>query len=223
MIKGYKEIVIDDFDDATIDTLYVNLLQDKCQFYILNFENKYHCLTKERTVFEIENKNDFLIDAENDVYYRTQILEKAVDIDKDDLRLFRDYISKYKNQFCCKKYGDKYLFGTIAVKTSKGFITTIRGKTDMNDFTSVESVNHKAHVVYVINKKATLNAPLLDWLLKNNKVKAVVHLHSFNKNLRYEKYAFPGTVKDSQRNNLNSFNIEYHGTMLLFDDYGNLI
>ena len=72
-------------------------------------------------------------------------------------------------------YGDKYIFGSVAVKTDKGFITTIRGKENLNGYTIVSNVNHINHTLNVINLKATLNAPLLDYLFKNEKVKVIVH------------------------------------------------
>ena len=121
-------------------------------------------------------------------------------------------------------YGDKYIFGSIAVKTDSGFITTIRGKENLNDYTIVYDVDHINHTLNVIDKKATLNAPLLDYLFKNEKVKVIVHInHEFDDKLPYYDYAFPGTVRDSTRNNKTSFNIKHHGVIYLFDKNGNLI
>ena len=121
-------------------------------------------------------------------------------------------------------YGDKYIFGSVAVKTYKGFITTIRGKENLNGYTIVSNVNHINHTLNVINLKATLNAPLLDYLFKNEKVKVIVHMnHEYDDQLPYYDYAFPGTVKDSIRNNKTSFNIKHHGLIYLFDKNGNLI
>lgn len=122
-----------------------------------------------------------------------------------------------------KKNNGKYYFGCIAVKTNYGFITTIRGKQNLDDYTIIESVDHDNHIINAINKKATLNAPLLDYLFKNDNVKAIVHVHEFDDHLPYCYYAFPGTVKDSIRDNHKSFNIMYHGVIYLFDKKGNIL
>ena len=134
------------------------------------------------------------------------------------------YIQKYKDIMQKNIYGDKYIFGSVAVKTDKGFITTIRGKENLNGYTIVSNVNHINHTLNAINLKATLNAPLLDYLFKNEKVKVIVHInHEYDDQLPYYDYAFPGTVKDSIRDNKTSFNIKHHGVIYLFDKNGNLI
>ena len=58
---------------------------------------------------------------------------------------------------------------------------------------------------------------------KNRKVKAIVHLHEFDNKLPFYDYAFPGTLKDSVRDNTTSFNIMYHGVIYLFDKNGNIL
>ena len=117
---------------------------------------------------------------------------------------------------------DNY-FENVAIKTTNGFITTIRGKEDLNEYTLVLNVDHDNHIINVLNKKATLNAPLLDYIFKNRKVKAIVHLHEFDNKLPFYDYAFPGTLKDSVRDNTTSFNIMYHGVIYLFDKNGNIL
>ena len=120
-------------------------------------------------------------------------------------------------------YNGKYYFGSVAIKTTNGFITTIRGKEDLNEYTLVENVDHDNHIINVLNKKATLKAPLLDYIFENRKVKAIVHLHEFDNKLPFYDYAFPGTLKDSVRINTTSFNIMYHGVIYLFDKNGNIL
>ena len=203
-----------------IDELYNKLLNEHQSFLFIN-DNL--VLTKERSIIKVDNKKKFLDDFNNDIYYKTIINNEKNNINKKDLELYHKYINKYKDKLTKTKYNDKYYFGCIAVKTKNGFITTIRGKENLNDYTLVSSVDHNNHIINVINKKATLNAPLLDHLFKNNNVKVIVHLHEFDNNLPYYDYHFPGTVKDSIRNNITSFNIKYHGVIYLINKKGEII
>ena len=83
-------------------------------------------------------------------------------------------------------------------------------------------MDHNKHEVVVHgNKKATLNAPLLDWIFKNNpNTAAIVHYHKEEHTFPTLPYAIPGTVNDSQRTKeciQRSFNIATHGVFLLLD------
>ena len=205
-----------------IDLLYTELLNNKKQYLFFNKDNKEYVLTKEKSIIPIHNTKEFIDKYKNDIYYRTHIIDYDINININDLKLYYSYINKYRNELTNKKY-DKYLFGCIAIKTDNGFITTIRGKEDLDEYTVVTSVDHDKHIVTVNNKKATLNAPLLDNIFKNKKIKVIVHLHEFDNKLPYYEYAFPGTVKDSFRNNNTSFNIRYHGLFYLFDNEGNML
>ena len=223
-MNNYKKIIISDINDDIIDKLYKKLLINKWHFIILSLDSGLFVLTKEKSIFKIENENSFIESFNKDVYYKTIINNGIVSINQEDLELYYKYIDKYKTKILKNIYGEKYIFGSVAVKTKQGFITTIRGKEDLADYTIVLSVNHSNHTLNVLNKKATLNAPLLDYLFKNNKVKTIVHInHDYDDNLPYYDYAFPGTVKDSIRDNTKSFNIKYHGIIYLFDDNGKLI
>lgn len=206
-----------------VDKLYNELLNNKEQFAFINYNNTLYALTKEKSLIPIKSKNTFLNKFKNDIYYKTIVKNDTTTINKKDLKLYESYIQRYKDQLTKKKFNDKYYFGCVAVKTDNGFITTIRGKQDLNEYTIVESVNHENHTISVINKKATLNAPLLDNLFKNEKVKAIVHLHDYYDKLPFYDYAIPGTVKDSKRDNTTSFNIQYHGVIYLFDKDGNIL
>lgn len=222
-MKNYKIIDVANIEKNSIDILYSELLNKTYQFIILNFSNRKYVLTKERSIIEIDNEKIFLDNFNNDIYYKTIIKNRNININKKDLNIYNTYIDKFRNKLTKKRYNGKYYFGCIAVKTEKGFITTIRGKQNLSEYTLVEEVNHKSHTINVINKKATLNAPLLDYLFKNKKVKVIVHLHDFDNKLPYYDYAFPGTSRDSIRNNNTSFNIRYHGIIYMFDKKGNIL
>lgn len=223
MMENYKITNVSNLEDNNIDMLYSELLNKKYQFIILNFNDKKYVLTKERSIIEIDNEKLFLNNFNNDIYYKTIIRNSNININKQDLNIYNSYIDKFKDKLTKKRYNDKYYFGCIAVKTAKGFITTIRGKQNLNEYTVVEEVDHKNHTISAVSKKATLNAPLLDYLFRNKKVKVIVHLHDFDNNLPYYDYAFPGTVKDSIRDNATSFNISYHGIIYMFDKEENIL
>ena len=221
---SYKKIYVSSIDNKIIDEVYKRLLENKWNFVILDVNDVLHVLTKEKSLFNINNEQQFINSCEQDIYYKTIIENKNISINKNDLNIYIVYMQKYKDIMKKNIYGDKYIFGSVAVKTDKGFITTIRGKENLNEYTIVTNVNHKNHTLNVINVKATLNAPLLDYLFKNEKVKVIVHInHEYDDKLPYYDYAFPGTVKDSIRDNKTSFNVKYHGIIYLFDKNGNLI
>lgn len=221
-MTNYKTINIKNIQPKTINKMYIFLLNNNYSFLILKHKNNLFVLTKEKTIFKINNIIEFINEYQKNVFYKTNLINKKTTINLQDLQIFKNYIKKYK-KYLYKTKCNKYIFGCIAVKTNNGFITTTRGKQNLNDFTLVESVDHKNKIINVINKKATLNAPLLDHLFKNPKIKAIVHLHKYNNNLPFYEYAFPGTVKDSIRNNTTSFNIRHHGLVYLFDKNNNLI
>lgn len=223
-MNNYKKFNISIIDEESINQIYKELLKNKWHFVILDVKGNLNILTKEKSIFQIKSENDFIAKFKEDVYYKTIINDENIKVNDSDLEIYKKYIQKYKNVMMKNTYGDKYIFGSVAVKTNNGFITTIRGKENLDDYTVVNNVDHINHITYVVNKKATLNASLLDYLFKNRKVRAIVHInHEYDDTLPYYEYAFPGTVKDTVRNNKCSFNIRYHGVIYLFDEKGNLI
>ena len=221
-MKKNKIVYIQNLN-TDVDRLYNELLNKKEKFLFISYKGIKYALTKEKSIIPINDTKTFLNSVKNDIYYKTIIKTENVTLDKKDLELYKQYIGKFKNKLIEKKYNDKYYFGSVAIKTVNGFITTIRGKQDLNKYTLVENVDHVNHIINVFNKKATLNAPLLDYIFQNKKVKALVHLHEFDNKLPFYGYAFPGTLKDSVRNNTTSFNIMYHGVIYLFDKNGNIL
>lgn len=221
MIK-YKEIVFENLDDILVDQAYKDLLREKWQFIIINVLNDVYILTKEKSLFKIDDKSKFLECANEDVYFKT-VFEDRKQLPKDVLDKFNKYIDKYRNLMEKEIYGEKYIFGSVAVRIDdESFITTIRGKEDLSEYTIVKCVDMSNHIVKVVGKKATLNAPLLAHLFENKDVDVIVHInHYFDGNLPNYEYAFPGTVRDSIRNNKESFNIKYHGVVYLFDKNDN--
>lgn len=220
----YSKINLSSLTEENIENTYLTLLTHKYSFMVLSTNHQNYILTKERSIIPVENLDKFLKEREKDIYYKTIIQEdtNSRNIEKE-LNLFYYYLNQYRLSFH-KLYGGKYRFGCIAIRIDDhSFLTTIRGKKELDEYTIVNSVDFKNHIVSVRGKKATLNAPLLSHLFQNKKVNAVVHLHEFHPNLPYYEYAFPGTELDSIRENTTSFNIRYHGAFLLFDQDGNLL
>ena len=222
MMEKDKIIYIQNLN-TDIDNLYNELLNKKEQFLFVSCKGIKYVLTKEKSIIPINDTKTFLNSIKSDIYYKSIVKNYEINIDKKDLEQYKQYIEKFKIKLTEKKYNDKYYFGCVAIKTVNGFITTIRGKQDLNEKTLVLNVDHNNHIINILNKKATLNAPLLDYIFQNKKVKAIVHLHEFDNKLPFYDYAFPGTLKDSVRNNTTSFNIMYHGVIYLFDKNGNIL
>lgn len=167
----------------------------------------------------------FIFDMIQDVHYTTETT-------MHDL-VWSDYNKAYdtmKALIACQSYKDKFLpnetgmiFGAVAVRAGDGFLTTSRGKRDMEKFVEVIGVVHSESkpTVYVGHgdKKATLNAPLLDWLFKvNRSVEAIVHYHGPKPDgVTVVPWAPPGTLRDSTRDlpSSTTFYIENHGTFEL--------
>jgi hypothetical protein len=122
------------------------------------------------------------------------------------------------------KTPDGYIFGTVAVRTHEGFLTTARGKRELDKYAWVRKVDHINREVHVERSpKATLNAPLLDNIFKCvPKAKTVIHYHErykgLPKGLPVLPWAPAGTVRDSDRDVKGSFNIDRHGCFLLLDE-----
>lgn len=220
----YKIVKLDEINDKNIDEVYKELLNNKDNFYIIDILGKYYVLTKEKSIIEIDDVNKYIEDYNKNIFYRTVLLDEKLEIKEKDIQLYYNYIDKYKEKMTKQLYGDKYIFGSVAVRSGNHFITTLRGKKDLKEYTVVKEIDHKNHIVYVTGKKATLNAPLLDYLFRNKKVKVIVHInHEYDDALPYDYYAIPGTLKDTKRDFKNSFNIKNHGLFYLFDENGNLI
>lgn len=217
----YKKIYIKSFRE--IENVYNQLINSKLAFMIVDINGVLNVLTKEYGLFVIDSEEEFVEEYKNNKFYKTNVIYENYDISLEDLNLFKYYINKYKDVFCKRYYGD-YIFGCVAVKTDGGFITTIRGKKNLEDYTFVKEVDHDKLTISIIGNKAALNAPLFDYLFRNKEVKVIVQLNQvFDNKLKFYNYAFPGTVKDSKRNNVKSFNINNHGVIYLIDSDGNFL
>ena len=212
--------------EELISAAYGVLLESKATAIFANdakdLMHKY-AVTKERGVHAmgIGEMAHFVMDAVNDTYYHTRNLEVQASWPNSNYTL-HTLAERFKDKFLPIPEG--YVFGTIAVRNPDGsFVTTGRGKRELDDLAVVHSVDQKTHEVLAYGpRKASLNAPLLDWIFKHNgKVQAIVHFHWCDPAVNHTlEYAIPGTVRDSQRlksNLTESFYIKGHGSFLLLD------
>ena len=117
---------------------------------------------------------------------------------------------------------DGLLFGTVAARGPQGgFWCTGRGKKELEEIAFVSRVDHQAMCVRALgDKKASLNAPLLDKILERNpQAAAVAHWHDYPAGLPMLPYAPAGTARDSLRDlPEGDFSVEAHGSFELLDE-----
>jgi hypothetical protein len=115
-------------------------------------------------------------------------------------------------------------FGTVAVRTAEGFATTGRGKREADEVSFVLGVDHRERMIKARGHKATLNAPLLDWIFTHNpEAYTVEHYHLSPEDifpLPVQPWAPPGTVRDTERDVSTSFYIKDHGCVVIRDENG---
>jgi hypothetical protein len=217
--------------DELVRAAYGVLLESKATAVFANdtkdLLTKY-AVTKERGVHKLtmEEMGEFILKTTKDEYYRTVQSEGTLQLAQSfDMA---STFNTLKKQFgpCFKPVPEGYVFGTIAVRhPNGGFLTTGRGKTELDDQVFVREVIHKERMVITLGeKKASLNAPLLDWIFRTNpNVNAIVHTHMLDLWHPQLDYAPPGTVRDSQRNVTKTFSIRNHGAFYLMDKDGKTI
>lgn len=164
---------------------------------------------------------NFIIKLINSTYFKTTLdytgFENfnTIDITNTDIAEANEakgIVEAFDLQF---RNGPK--FGTVAVKTKEGMITTARGHNDK--VVLVKNVDFTSKLITATGK-ATLNAPLLWKMLENEPIGSyVIHRHTDDPNLNPEYtnwtkigYEFPGTLEEVQAvGELKRVYIEHHG------------
>lgn len=223
---GFKLLSGVSFDEL-ISAAYGVLLESKATAVFANDRTNLmtkYCVTKDRGVHDmgLDGMVQFVKDCVQDTYYHTRFLNAPTPNFQRAEQIFEHLAKRFEDKFSPNPEG--YVFGTIAIRNPDGsFLTTGRGKNELNDLAYVHSVDHGKFEVAVTGvRKASLNAPLLEWIFRHNpNVHAIVHYHQINLDLQpVLPYAIPGTLRDSTRypNDLHtSFNIKGHGCFLLLD------
>jgi len=184
-------------------------------------------VTKERGVqrMDIEDLPKTILQLTDDLYYGTQVISKEETSVSEDTKIkFERFFNMNLDIFT--KVPEGYYFGCVAVRAETGFVTTARGKINLDalQYTQVSRVDHDSRVISAGPSKATLNAPLLDRIFSaNESVQYIAHSHSFKKEYPTFDYAPPGTVRDTMRDVATSFNVNYHGSYTLYDKDGGVI
>lgn len=221
-ISTNQHLILFSNKQNNVDVEYEQLLKQKATLSVLFNNNEILCITKEKSLIKFNNENDlilFIKELLSAEYFKTNIINDNK-ISINEKNLFFSLIKK--NMFKFNSVG-KYIFGSVAIRTKYGFITTIRGKNELNDYSEVYNVDFNTKEVFA-NKKASLNAPLLQNIFNLNKdVFIILHYHTINNEFKTYKYSTPGTIKDSIRNIDKSFNIEYHGCFELYNSNLELI
>lgn len=184
--------------------------------------NEVYAVTKERGVHPLLRHQlaDWIQEMINDEYYKTYF-GKGPDVPEKIKSAINKLLREFSSKFITVENG--MIFGTVAIrdKNTYGFFTTGRGKRELDDIVHVLHVDQENKEVTVTgSRKASLNAPLLDKMFENSNVEYIVHYHEQESGLPSYGYAPPGTVRDTNRPNETSFNIQEHGCVLLFDKNG---
>ena len=204
-------------------TVFANDAKDLMQKY---------AVTKERAVHAITNSDvmQWILDRMEEKYYST-ILSENDDISKEQeyyKSKFKKLLIENKNSFIKSEEGFVFGSGAIRIDDSEEtveseikFVTTARGKNELEDFAFVNYIDNSDLVVHCgTTKKASLNSPLFYFIFHYfPNVKSILHYHHQRADLITKKYATPGTDIDSIRMDTKSpsFNIEGHGCILSYD------
>lgn len=236
LLFGYKLLSGVDYNEL-VRAAYGVLLESKAVTVFANdamdLMLKY-AVTKERGVQPIRNDQvpEWILQRLEEKYYSTS-MEKSHHTILPEMADARDALNKIlvtqKSSFIHTDEG--FVFGSGALsmgdgKDAHGFVTTTRGKNEVEDYAFVSDVDHDKRKVWIAtDKKASLNAPLFDYIFKSfPNVKYILHFHHQRADLQTLDYATPGTDKDSIREMPGpSFNIAGHGCILSHNTIGELL
>lgn len=212
-LVGYK--LFDGTDEELINAGWETLINSKANIVFANHPK----WAKEMKIMLTSDGSETVVSFDNHVrwidklarakFYRTVTKSGVVypDIPKD-LKLLSENYPQFE------KHG--FTFGTFAYRWNGGFITTTRGKKWDKWYTRVLNVDHRSRVIEATPYRATLNAPLLDAVLKKNP-KFNVLIHGHEERGYPVPYELPGTkdevelAKKINFNRHNAFYIENHG------------
>lgn len=187
-------------------------------------------VTRERAIHELSAGGaveSFVWELMQDEHYRTQLEDLPAQVPPEGAARVLTF-ARSAQQLDDKLFvqtPEGLLLGTVAQRCAQGgFWTTSRGKRELEEAAYVRHVDHGTRTVYCAERKATLNAPLLERLFQAfPQLTSIVHGHVQDASLPTLAYAQPGTVRDSFRDVAGSFNIEGHGCFYLYGRDGELL
>jgi len=234
LLFGYKLLSGVDYNEL-VRAAYGVLLESKAVTVFANdamdLMLKY-AVTKERAVHVLHNNDilQWILDRLEENYYTT-VTAKTDEI-SDKMRDARECLNSLlvsqKPSFIEVEEGFIFGAGAIRISNLNSFVTTARGKNELEDYAFVDTVDHATmRVICGTTKKASLNAPLFHYIFyKRPEVIQILHFHHERHDLATLDYATPGTDKDSIREEAAkhpSFNIKGHGCILSYNKIGELI
>lgn len=211
--QAYPTITLIIFQDLS----WPEIFQHKVHLTISPKDEKFQVRTLDGaeylvTNLELSSLINKLLQAQ---YYRTELVEVSVILNKEELELVNTYPQYFSN-------GQS--FGTFALRKHQGFITSTRGKKQgLRSISYVQEVNHESLLVKA-NVKATLNAPLLDKIFKlNPHLNFLLHGHELQGKIVHPEYEFAGTVGDlhfaTKLNSGEMVQMPYHGFLIGFSTW----
>jgi len=237
LLFGYKLLSGVDYNEL-VRAAYGVLLESKAVTVFANdamdLMLKY-AVTKERGVQPIRNDQvpQWILQRMEEKYYSTS-KNGHYDTITPEMQEGRENLNRIlctqKSSFIHTDEG--FVFGSGALRLGdgeggrNGFVTTTRGKNEVEDYAFVVDIDHDKRKVWIAtDKKASLNAPLFDYIFKSfPDVKYILHFHHQRADLQTLDYATPGTDKDSIREMPGpSFNIAGHGCILSHNTIGELL
>lgn len=237
-LVGYK--LYDGTDEQLIEAGWETLINSKANIVFAN----HPAWAKERKIMLTSDGSEIYTSFDehikwidklaNSKYYITQAQEK-VDLERPHKTWFdlstgitqkeHEEINAIAGMY--PKFQKRGMtFGCFAYRLDNGqFITTSRGKKE-SGFSRVISVDHEKRIIEVKNTKATLNAPLLDNVFKNNpQYKILIHSHKNIEGFLHLPYELPGTDREVEiAKNIHfelsvGFNIQNHGYIAGFKTF----
>lgn len=230
---GFKLLSGQPFDEL-IRAAYDLLLESGATVVFANDPqlglDKKFAVTKERAVIPVSLTElpEFIKAVMDDEYYHTVEVPWVSEGNglKEAEKRVRELIYANDSGFV-EVNGMK--FGTVAWRAERGFVTTARGKKETEELAYVLGASHDSRAVTVLRNnggtsKATLNAPLLARIFeKNPTVHGILHFHHQEAGLTMQGWAPPGTVRDTERDVREPFNVEGHGCYLFLNEKGEVI
>ena len=194
---GYK--LFDGSDEEIIRAATITLHESKANLVFANHpawaKTRKIAVTQDGSVFDrsFDEHVELINRLVHQTFYSTTIdnTRKVLgDLTDYDLTVTRTY-PKYPK--------DGRVYGTFAIRKDGYFLTSTRGKTETGPWRSITAVFNVDHEKRVItaHDRATLNAPLLDALLKRNPhINILIHGHELIGDIVHDAYEFPGTDGD---------------------------
>lgn len=248
-IVGFKLLSEEDSTlNDLIEVAYKSLLDSRMALVVANLVDKNFrptttiIITPEKNIIPVErkdlpNKLVSLIESRLDKdYFKTLIKDSFPN--NLNIEPLKDLVNECSLYSLFSSYGDGRKgaeFGSLAMRTELGIVTTGRGttkkKVEPDNLTLINSIVDNNINISSNKIKATLNAPTLYYILENRKeINYVVHAHIYLPNgVFIEEHSSPGTKHDYDVIHKavvfgeNVINQVGHGCLILLENKSDLL